>query len=376
MLLCLVHITRGEFINKFKYSPYLLILLLHHLLRYSHARSIETPIGIIVAGFNGINDAFWYTGIAQHGYNFAPGGAHANQSSYVFYPLLPQLIAGVHHLGIPVVRAGLLVVTIVAFLAAIQLSRLVSTIFGNRVGYITGLLFVSQLYALSLVSIMTESLFALLVFSTLLAWQKKQYGLASVFIVLTCLTKSFGIALVIAILISCALKLKKSEASMRELALPIVACVVAPFIWVTFVGIRFSNLFEYFELQTQGWGNKFNAGLRFIQFMLDTTFHSGAATTWEIIVVAVAIVTIVLLIWMLTFDVPIEWKAFVVAAFYLSIAHESWHIADARFFTSIGIILFPVAVFIARSKLWLQIVLISAWIIPSLYVSSFATSGF
>ena len=359
-----------------KYALLLIILILHQFFRYLGATSRQKSLEFVVSGYGGLNDSFWYLGIAEHGYNFAPGGIWSHQSPYVFYPALSQLVAIGYHLGLPTVWWALFLVTAITFLAAIQLSRLVSLHFGQRVGYFVALLFVGQLYALSLVSIMTESLFALLVFSALLAWGKKQYNQAAIIVMFACLTKSFAIALAASLIVSAVVKIRNKDENFRALIVPISLCAVAPSLWVVFVAIKFSDFTKYFALQKAGWGNVFNVGDTFIQFIYQNTFHFQSVSSWALIVTAVCLMTLTLVIWSCTFQVPVEWKVFLVLCFYISIAHQSWHIADARFLTSIGLALFPIAVLAERLQRSWRIGLVVVWLIPSFYISTIALSGF
>jgi len=371
-----VHITREQVTAKLKYLPLLLILCIHHFLRFYNARSLSKSFESAVGGNGGINDTFWYLGIAHHGYNFAPAGANAHQSAWAFYPLWPNLVAVGRHIGIPAVWWGLILVTVVAFLAAIQLSRLVSMHFSSRVGYICAILFVGQLYALSLISIMTESLFALIAFTALIAWQKRQYNQVGLLIILACLTKSFGLALALTFFIAILIKIRKSELNLNQVLFPFLACVFSPLIWISLVALHFQNVRAYFDIQRQGWGNEFNVGGAFTRFIFESIINLQESTSWELIVVLVACLTLGLVTWAMVFPVPIEWKIFILATAYMSIAHRSWHIADARFMTSIGLCLFPIAVSLEKFRPILRNTFLVCWLIPGFYLSSIALSGF
>ena len=359
-----------------KYLPLLAILVAHQVFRFVDAKSINQPFSKVVGGQGGINDSFWYLGIAQHGYAFAPGGVHEQQSSWAFYPLFPNLISVGHHLGINAIWGGLIMVTIVAWLASIQLSRLITRKYGLTIGYTTALLFVGQFYALSLVSIMTESLFALFVFSALLTWFDKKYNQTALFVFLACITKSFGVALAIAVLVSAILKLKKNQETIKNLSLAMLSCALSPVIWIVVVAIKFQSLGAYFAIQRKGWGNQFDFGFGFLSYLQATLFGDSYTTSWQYIVDFIVLTTLILVVWMLFFKVPVEWKIFVVVCAYLSLAHRSWHLADARFMTAIGIPLFPIAVTLQRFKPIFKYILLVLWFIPSFYLSSIYTSGF
>lgn len=140
------------------------------------------------------NDAGWYLGIARHGYEQREFDTSA-QANWAFFPLQPLLWRGAMALGLGPWSAGLLLANGFFLLALVQLHRWVQAVqdpaAATRAVLCVALFPTAYFFSLP----WTESLFALLLASSLLAMEQRRWGAASAFAALASGSRAVGVLL-------------------------------------------------------------------------------------------------------------------------------------------------------------------------------------
>lgn len=167
-----------------------------------------------IAGFSGDRDwarllrrgdGTWYLWIAEHGYSVGRllGDLEftSPKSDYVFYPLLPGLARAFSYTGLSVQHSALLVTSASTIIAAVLLHHFLNSHYSTFVSVAVPTMWVFQPFAVVLVSVLTESLFAMFSIITLLAVQKRNYLLATIGVISVCLTRTTGAAIAVAVFV-------------------------------------------------------------------------------------------------------------------------------------------------------------------------------
>jgi hypothetical protein len=136
-------------------------------------------------------DAFWYLGIAEHGY-WPTGGGPENLA---FFPLFPIMIRAVGNLLGDNGLAGLLIANVCFALALVALYRLVEDRFDRQAARWTIVLLSVSPFAYFFSAVYTESLFLLLTVASFLAAERRRWWLAGGLGMLCALTRLVGAAM-------------------------------------------------------------------------------------------------------------------------------------------------------------------------------------
>lgn len=137
------------------------------------------------------NDASWYLGLAEHGYERRPFDA-TRQANWAFFPLHPMLWRGLNASGLDPVWGGLLLAHALFLLALVQAHRWVQALrdpaTADRAVLCIALFPTAYFFSLP----WTESLFLLLSASGLLAIARRDWGRAGAFGALASATRPTG----------------------------------------------------------------------------------------------------------------------------------------------------------------------------------------
>ncbi len=206
-------------------------------------------------------DSQWYSRIADHGYGHIVVASDGRKlSDYAFFPLFPAIERLLHFFTrLSAVNSGLVISAVASIIAAAGIYRTVELTFGERVAFIT-----TMLWALVPVGIVQSMAYSESLFTALAAWAlfhilKKNWIPAAILAVGAGLTRPIGIAVVAAVVI-CAIYEKER---------PYLAIAIAPMGLVGYLGLvgyQQKSLFGYFDVAT-GWKNGFDGGLNFLQWI-------------------------------------------------------------------------------------------------------------
>jgi hypothetical protein len=211
-------------------------------------------------------DGGWYTRIARYGY---PHGLvpELGGSRWGFFPALPMAERAVVELtGISYPTAGFAVALVFGWASAVAVWLAVREVFGSDIADRSVLLYL--FFPISFVLSMgyTEGLFIATSAFCLFALSRRYWLSAAGFAVIGGLTRSFGVVLVVAVVVSCLIALR-TERRLR----PVLAILLAP---VGFVGWLIYSWYQAgtplaFVKSESYWGNS-----HFV--WLTTPFHSMA----------------------------------------------------------------------------------------------------
>ena len=226
-------------------------------------------------------DAGWYRDIAKNGYGFTrvvPDGR--SLSDYAFFPLYPALERLVSEVtGLRLVDAGLLISAVSSVAAAWGIFAVARHVCDERVG--VALVVLWSALPIGIVESMayTESLFTALAAWALYSILRERFILAGVLASLAGLTRPVGAAVVLAVLVSAALRLGNSRSSRMRDADParespsrvLIGALVAPaglLAYLGWVAERQGSFLGYFDV-TSGWGNGVDGGASFAGWIGD-----------------------------------------------------------------------------------------------------------
>lgn len=192
-------------------------------------------------------DGRWYVEIAEHGYRYDPNA----QSSVAFFPLYPALMRlvtlpfGTDHTAFVV--AGLVISNAALLGALYVLGRFARTEIGATAAERIPILFLVFPATVFLSAAYPESLMLLLGASAFLSAREKRWWRAGIFAALGTLTKPFGIAVTIALLIEAA----RQGRSGRRALLPLALSPLVGILWWAYLTALTGEPWAFFLTQTQ-----------------------------------------------------------------------------------------------------------------------------
>lgn len=321
---------------------------------------------IFLAGLHGFRDwaqllrrgdGTWYLWIAQHGYSvgqlLGDSNFYSPKSDYVFYPVLPGLIRTISTSGVSVEHAALIVNALSTILTALLVFRFLKVEYSEFVSFAVPAMWVFQPFAIVLVSVLTESLFALFTIGVLLCIQQKREYLAAFLMICVCLSRTTGAAVALSVLIYFAIQVLKKSRSIStfrpsEWTL-IVASLLGPLLWPAYVATKLGRADAYFYLQGEQWHSKFDGGITFISKTLESlNFLDSEPTTTRFQIVAIANVTALLLFILLIRTRPhiLIWLT-TLGIISMAASQAGWFSVKQRFLVPAYFLFIPVA-------LWLE----------------------
>lgn len=310
-------------------------------------------------------DGTWYLWIAEHGYSvgrlLGDLDFTSPKSDYVFYPLLPGLARVVSFSGLSVQHSALLVTSLSTIIAAVLLHHFLNGYYSAFVSVAVPAMWVFQPFAVVLVSVLTESLFALFSIMTLLAVQKRNYFLATFGVVAVCLTRTTGAAIAAAVLIYVLyfswqthknfLRIKWQE------TLLLISCVVSPFIWPIYVANVLGRWDGYFYLQGEQWNSRFDGGISFLNrtvSSLNILDNAPTSTRYQIVAVASASALVLLIALLLNREPILIWLP-TLGVVSMAAVQAGWFSVKQRFFVPAFFLFIPVAKWLERKNLWFKL---------------------
>jgi len=212
--------------------------------------------GLGVAGALQKWDGAWFLNVIQNGYPTAVPmiDGHVAPSTICFFPLFPAAVRVVHWLGIGVVPAAFIVVTIAGLVAVLVLWRLLCAVRGPQsadrgvalVCFFPGALVFSMLYS--------EALMLGLTAGSLLALYRRWWITAGLLAALAGLTRFNGIVLVLPCAWA-AFDAVRRRREWRALAAPALA-PLGSLAFMVYLWIHTGVADAYFRTQREGWGQK------------------------------------------------------------------------------------------------------------------------
>ena len=175
-------------------------ILMHHLVMFL----VQVQGGRSWVSTTRRGDGTWYLYIAQHGYSLGQklGDTtfYSPKSDLVFYPVLPGLTRLISFSGLSIHASAVLVVSTAAVVATVWLFKFLELSTSTQVAFTTAVLWITQPFVVVLVTILTESLFAMFTILTLYFWKQNKKFIASFFLLADCLTRTTGAAIALTVI--------------------------------------------------------------------------------------------------------------------------------------------------------------------------------
>jgi Gpi18-like mannosyltransferase len=275
------------------------------------------------ANFDGVH----YLTIADKGYV----GSGLIQA---FFPMFPILISIMTMTGINPISAGLLLSNLALIGSMISLYLLFSQRFSTRLAWgavIALLLFPTSLY---LGSLYNESLFLFFSLQALLWFEKRNWILMAVFLVLASSTRVVGILLVPAIFVQLALEaypfrtrlsyesLMATAGSIKNGMASLAVGTLGLFSYMGYLWYEFGNPLYFYQVQSEfGSGRESNLILlpqviwRYLKILGgSTSFDLRYYAYWQEFLVSMVVLVIIVWSWK---KIPLSWSLFSLGAFLL-----------------------------------------------------------
>jgi hypothetical protein len=305
-------------------------------------------------------DSGWYRGIAAHGYGFTrvlPDGR--SLSDYAFFPLYPaleRLVSGIT--GLRLLDAGLVISAISSILAGWGIFAVGRQVCDSRTGVV--LVVVWSALPIGIVESMayTESLFTALAAWALYSTLRDRFILAGLLATLAGLTRPWGGAVVLAVVLAALLRVfahrpggTGAAESPRPARVPtLLGVLIAPLGLAGYLGwvcARRDNVLGYFDVTTD-WGNGFDGGQAFLRWIGD--LFTGPRAVLGALVCA----GVVLLTWLLGAMVrqryPVSLIVYAAATVLLALTTTNYFGSKPRYLLPAFPLLLPVAAYLARTR--------------------------
>lgn len=305
-------------------------------------------------------DSGWYRGIAAHGYGFsrvAPDGR--SLSDYAFFPLYPALERLVSAItGLLLLDAGLVISAISSIVAAWGIFAVGRHVCDARTGVV--LVAIWSALPIGIVESMayTESLFTALAAWALYSTLRDRFMLAGLLATLAGLTRPFGLAVVLMVVLAALLRVLAhrieetdgAEPSRPAVVPAMLGALIAPLGlagYLAWVGTRREKILGYFDV-TNGWGNHFDGGLAFLRWIAD--MFSGPGAVLGVLVCA----GVALLAWTLGAAVrqryPLSLVVYAAAMVLIALTTSGYFGSKPRYLLPAFPLLLPVAAYFARTR--------------------------
>ncbi|MFC7306956.1 hypothetical protein ACFQVC_22325 [Streptomyces monticola] len=272
------------------------------LLAYAGVRALGLAVLAVWSAANGKSahqlltarwDSLWYTRVADFGYGWEvrlpDGGVHSNLA---FFPLLPWLERAVSAVSpLSYADAGLVVAWLASLAAALGIFLISERLHGRRAGICAVALWAVLPVGIVQSMAYSESLFTALAAWALYAVLRERWVWAGLFASLAGLTRPVGAAVVAAVWVAAVAFFVRERRAPWRMVLGVVLAPLGAAAYVLWVGQRTGGgLFGYLDVQAQ-WGNGFDGGLAFAQFIGEklTSFPSALAGVGLIVGVALVI---------------------------------------------------------------------------------------
>ncbi|GGV48257.1 membrane protein [Streptomyces longisporoflavus] len=238
-------------------------------------------------------DSLWYTRVAEFGYGWEvrlpDGSVHSNLAFFPLLPWLERLVSAISPLSYA--DAGLVVSWLASLCAAAGIFAIADHLYGRRAGICAVALWAVLPVGIVQSMAYSESLFTALAAWSLYAVLTDRWVWAGVLASGAGLTRPVGAAVVAAIWVTAALRVRREGTADRRMILGVVLAPLGAAGYVLWVGRRTGDgLLGYLDVQA-GWGNGFDFGYAFARFVGEkfTAFPAALAGAGLIVGVALAI---------------------------------------------------------------------------------------
>lgn len=296
-------------------------------------------------------DSLWYTRVAEHGYGWQvtlpDGGVHSNLAFFPLLPWLERLVSAVSPLSYA--DAGLVVSWLASLCAAAGIFAIADHLYGRRAG-----VYAVALWAVLPVGIVQSMAYSESLFTALAAWSlyavlTGRWVWAGVLASLAGLTRPAGAAVVAALWVSAAVRIRRERTADRRLVLGVVLAPLGAASYVLWVGHRTGDgLFGYLDVQA-GWGNGFDFGYAFARFVGDKFTAFPAALAGAGLIAGVALV-----VWLYVIGVrkkqPLPLLVYSGIVVALALCAAGYFGSKPRLLLPAFPLLLPVAVALARVR--------------------------
>jgi hypothetical protein len=294
-------------------------------------------------------DAGWYRDIARNGYGFTRVLADGRSlSDYAFFPLFPGLERLVSDVtGLRLLDAGLLVSAISSVVAAWGIYAVGRHVFDERVAIVLVILWSALPIAIVESMAYTESLFTALAAWALYCILRERFVLAGMLAALAGLTRPVGAAVVLAVVVSAALRVRRDRATAPR---PVVGALIAPVGLIGYLGYvahRQGSVFGYFDV-TSDWGNGFDGGASFARWIGEQ--FTGSQPELGLLICAGLALLGWLLATMIKQRYPVSLIVFSAAMVFLALTTSGYFGSRPRYLLPAFPLLLPLAVVLARCK--------------------------
>jgi hypothetical protein len=322
-------------------------------------------------------DARWLVRLANQGYQpLVPPGedGHPPMSNIAFLPLYPVIIRIISFVpGLTTVIAGLIVTGVSGLVAAVGLDRFGRRLVGGRAGgLVVVTLWATWPHSVVLEMPYTEALFVALAVWSMLALLDERWVTAGVLCLLAGATRSLGVALSAALIVSAALAVIRAlRAGLGVPRRPVVGAVLAPLGFLGYLGYQWARTGRpdaWFWVQSHQWSAGFDGGNYTVHEISKLLTRSEPETPLVLIVCSITVVASLVLFVALAADrAPLPVLLYTGLVTLLSFGTENYLNSRARFL----LCAFPLVVPIARALrgsprrtlvvLLVGVVLVSAW---------------
>ncbi|MEE1942729.1 mannosyltransferase family protein [Streptomyces sp. TRM 70361] len=215
-------------------------------------------------------DSLWYARIAEDGYGHTARAANGDlHPDLAFFPLLPALERALSAVTpLDAAGAGVAVSALASLCAAAALFAIGDRLYGRSAGITLAVLWAALPVGIVQSMAYSESLFTALAAWALYALLTGRWVWAGTLAALAGLTRPVGAAVVAAVWIAAAGRLRRER---RLPASAVAGVLLAPLGWlgyVGWVGARTGSPAGYLDVQAQ-WGNGFDGGAAFAAFVWD-----------------------------------------------------------------------------------------------------------
>jgi Dolichyl-phosphate-mannose-protein mannosyltransferase len=311
-------------------------------------------------------DGGWYRDIARNGYGFTrvvPDGR--SLSDYAFFPLYPALERLVSEItGLHLRDAGLLISAVCSVAAAWGIYAVARHVADERTGVVLVVLWSALPIGIVQSMAYTESLFTALAAWALYSILRDRYVVAGLLASLAGLTRPIGGAVVLAVLVAAALRLRRNQGPDRVQPLRVViGCLVAPLgllAYLGWVGWRQGSLLGYFEV-ADGWGNGVDGGASFAGWIGDLL--TGSFPPLGLLVCAGLVVLGWLLVVLVRRRYPVSLVVFSVAIVVIALTTSGYFGSKPRYLLPAFPLLLPLAEILARSRPAVRTTALAAYVV-------------
>jgi hypothetical protein len=352
---------------------------------YLAVRAVGTIVLALLASANrddfgnvlGAWDGHWFLGIAQGGYGGVPigltdaFGVRTAETPLAFFPGYPAVVAVVRFLtGLPLLGAAVVTTLAAGVAASYALVRIGEVIPGGsrRAGLLFAALFAAAPLGVVLSMAYSEALFCACAAWALLWLLERRWALAGVACLVAGIVRPSAAALVLVVVGTALVALHRRADGAR----PWAAVLLAPLGLLGYLGwvaLATGSLTGWFDLQSRGWGSRFDGGGATAAF-IGSVLTSGRSVleVGTVLVLAGAVALLVLAVRDAAMGaLPWPLVAYAAAALAMDLGSDGLMASKARLLLPAFTLLVPVALALAARRrggalgVVVTVVLVTSW---------------